>query len=160
MPPSMKHSSVTDRVPGILGEYAYQCCSHSAQSRQQYGDFIIDLYGVKHSTVSNPKFGMPSLSCLLYVYTISISSLFNLKIFSSSSTVYDHALYSHGLFPIIIPCKIFLLVLLILLLIYWLLFFVWFIIILILIFVHFRLHGLSSALIHTVKILVSLFCCT
>ena len=37
-------------------------------SRRQYRDYI-DLYGVKHGTVSNSKCAMPSLSCLLSFYT-------------------------------------------------------------------------------------------
>ena len=42
-------------------------------SRQQYRDYIIDLYGVKDSPMSNSKCAMPSLSCLLSFYTIPIS---------------------------------------------------------------------------------------
>ena len=42
-------------------------------SRRQYRDYIINLYGVKHSTVSNSKCAIPSLSCLFYFYTIPIS---------------------------------------------------------------------------------------
>ena len=42
-------------------------------SRRQYRDYIVDLYGVKHCTVSNSNCVMPSLSCLLSFYTIPIS---------------------------------------------------------------------------------------
>ena len=45
-------------------------------ARRQYRDYIINLYGVKHSTVSNTKYAMPSLSCLLSFYTIPISLIF------------------------------------------------------------------------------------
>ena len=41
-------------------------------SRRQYRDYIIDLYGVKDSTNSNSKCGMPFLSFLLSFYTIPI----------------------------------------------------------------------------------------
>ena len=44
-------------------------------------DYIIDLYGVKDSTMSYSKCAMPSLSCLLSFYTIPISLFFNLKNF-------------------------------------------------------------------------------
>ena len=44
-------------------------------SRQQYRDYIIGSYGVKHSTVSNSKCAMSSLSCLLSFYTIPISPI-------------------------------------------------------------------------------------
>ena len=67
----------TDNIPGILGEHDYQCCSsHPTHSRRQYRDYIIDLYGVKDSTMSYSKCAMPSLSCLLSFYTISISLFF------------------------------------------------------------------------------------
>ena len=45
-------------------------------ARRQYRDYIINLYSVKHSTVSNTKYAMPSLSCLLSFYTIPISLIF------------------------------------------------------------------------------------
>ena len=45
-------------------------------ARQQYRDYIINLYSVKHSTVSNTKYAMPSLFCLLSFYTIPISLIF------------------------------------------------------------------------------------
>ena len=67
VPPSMKHSSMFQQY--VRGE-PYQCCSHPTHSRQQYRDYIINLYGVKHSTVNNTKYAMPSLSCLLSFYTI------------------------------------------------------------------------------------------
>ena len=51
-------------------------------SRQQYRDYTIDLYGVKDSTMSNSKCAMPSLSCLLYFYTIPIT-LILIFLFSS-----------------------------------------------------------------------------
>ena len=54
-------------------------------SMQQYRDYIIDLYGVKASTMSNSKCVMPSLSCLLSFYTIPISLFFISKIFLFSS---------------------------------------------------------------------------
>ena len=54
-------------------------------SRGQYRDYIINLYDVKHCTVSNFKCKMPSLSCLLSFYTIHIHpSLFNSKNFMVS----------------------------------------------------------------------------
>ena len=72
----------TDNILGILGEHYYQCCSsHPTHSRRQYRDYIIDLYGVKDSTMSYSKCAMPSLSCLLSFYTIPISLFFNSKIF-------------------------------------------------------------------------------
>ena len=46
-----------------------------------YRHYIIDLYGVKNSTMSYYKCSMPSLSCLLSFYTIPISLFFNSKIF-------------------------------------------------------------------------------
>ena len=42
-------------------------------SRRQYRDYIIDLYGVEDSTMSNSKCGMPFPSCLLSFCTIPIS---------------------------------------------------------------------------------------
>ena len=63
-------------------------------SRQQYRDYNIGLYGVKHCTVSNSKCAMPSLlvSLLLY-YPYNYFSFFNLKIFlfSSLPILYMHA---------------------------------------------------------------------
>ena len=56
---SGNYKSVLENISEVL-------CS----SRRQYRDYIIDLYGVKHCTVSN---SMPSLSCLLSFYTIPIS---------------------------------------------------------------------------------------
>ena len=50
-------------------------------SRRQYRDYIIDLYYVKHSTMSNSKCAMPSLSCLLSFYTIPISLFFEFEDF-------------------------------------------------------------------------------
>ena len=72
----------TDNNPGILGKHYYQCCSsHPTHSRRQYRDYIIDLYGVKNSTMSYSKCKMLSLSCLLSFYTIPKSLLFNSKNF-------------------------------------------------------------------------------
>ena len=50
-------------------------------SRRQYRDYIIDLYGVKDSTMSYSKCAMPPLSCLLSFYTIPISIFFEFKEF-------------------------------------------------------------------------------
>ena len=47
--------------------------------------YIIDLYGVKDSTMSYSKCAMPSLSCLLSFYTIPIALFFNSKNFLFSS---------------------------------------------------------------------------
>ena len=48
-------------------------CEVLCSSMRQYRDYIIDLYGVKDSTMSNFKCAMPSLSCILSFYTIPIS---------------------------------------------------------------------------------------
>ena len=79
VPPSTRHNSLTDNVPDILGEHAYQCCSHPNHRRWQYRDYIIYLYSVKHSTVSNTKYAMPSLSYLLSFILSLYPSFFNWK---------------------------------------------------------------------------------
>ena len=52
---------------------------------QQYRDYIINLYGVKYSTVSNTKYAMPSLSCLPSFIPSLYRSFFNSKNCSFSS---------------------------------------------------------------------------
>ena len=49
-------------------------------------DYVIYLYGVKHSTVSNTNYAIQSLSCLLSFYTIPISLIFK---FNSSLVIFE-----------------------------------------------------------------------
>ena len=58
-----------------LSLHSFQTLEDSiCSSRQQYMDYIIGLYDVKNSTMSNSKCAMPFLFCLLSFYTIPISS--------------------------------------------------------------------------------------
>ena len=77
----------------LLGEAINLSRRILCSSRRQYRDYIIDLYGVKHCTVSNSKCAMPSLSCLFSFYTIPISLFFNSKnfLFSSLLSFFMHA---------------------------------------------------------------------